>query len=339
MRSANRAVFAVLAVLGVVGCGGATQASVEHPTPISETTSPGPAAARTIVRRLARRSEAAQLQSGELTPEQQAWAAANCLGGMPVLDPTWGYGPIRLVSREGYALGHSTGDRIPLWVCEGISVAQIAGPLERPSSDPFAPDPALEEGERAELADYSGSGFDRGHLAPSADQTVDEELQRQTFYLSNMAPQVGINFNRHIWAQLEGQARVWLRARGGGFIITGPLFWDPAEEDPSTADGFVDYEVIGPGSVSVPTHFYKIVVACEGGRTEDGECEGDMSAIAFVMSNEAHRPPEGQRAPQIFGPYIRSIDWIEERSGLDFLPDLDAGAAHQLESMASALWE
>jgi endonuclease G len=142
----------------------------------------------------------------------------------------------------------------------------------------------------------------------------------------------GAGFNRNIWAQLEGQVRDWLRARGGGFVITGPLFWDPAEEDTATADGFVEYNVIGPGSVSVPTHFFKIVVACSQGRNDAGECVGEMSAIAFVLSNEVHQSGS-------FAPYIRSVDWIEERSGLDFLPELDAAAADQLESAPSALWQ
>jgi DNA/RNA endonuclease G (NUC1) len=74
-------------------------------------------------------------------------------------------------------------------------------------------------------------------MAPAGNQTVDDQRKLETFYLSNMVPQLQVH-NGEIWAALEDQARDWAHARGKAYIITGPMFYDPAEEAPQTADGF-----------------------------------------------------------------------------------------------------
>lgn len=276
------------------------------------------------VRRARRAAQGTALPQYALTPAQTASFATNCPSGTPILEPTWDHGPVRPVARAGYALVHSSVDLIPLFVCEGITVAQISGPLPRPEPEPFRPEPDLPTDARAELADYRNSGYDRGHMAPSADQTVDATLQADTFYLSNMAPQVGVGFNRSRWMHLEDTVRGWLRSRGGGWILTGPLFFDPEEEDPATRDGVIDYFTVGGNAVAVPTHFYKIVVAESAGGTE---------AIAFVYENRAYPNTESIAA------HVVAIDWIEARTGLDFLPDLDAATQVALESAPAGLWQ
>jgi endonuclease G len=107
-------------------------------------------------------------------------------------------------------------------------------------------------------SDRKGSPYDRGHQAPAGDQTKDPKLKAETFYLSNMAPQIPM-FNQRIWGQLEDLARTWATEYGEVWIVTGGMIYDPAEENPATADGWIKYSVIGPDGVAVPTHFYKIV--------------------------------------------------------------------------------
>ncbi|HEU5171624.1 MAG TPA: DNA/RNA non-specific endonuclease [Gemmatimonadales bacterium] len=260
-------------------------------------------------------------EQANFTEAELQLIAKHCPLGRPRLDPDFGHGPTRFVIREGFVLQHSSRDKIPLWVCEGISTAQLVGSLQR--AEAFKPDPRLPAGERSELKDYRGSGYDRGHMAPAADQSVDEELKRETFFLSNMAPQKN-NLNAQVWAALEAKARDWLLARGGGFIITGPIFYDPAEEDPATADGLINFFEIGPGKVAVPTHFYKLVVA----RSDAGELTG----IGFVLE---HRP---YPRPFDFAPLIRTIDWIEQQTGIDFMPDLGAVNEGPMESTVPELW-
>src|SRR5262249_29635414 len=141
-------------------------------------------------------------------------------------------------------------------------------------------------------------------------QKVDEQLRKETFFLSNIAPQVGRNFNQSVWADLEDTVRGWTRKRKETWIITGGMFYDPAEENPSTADGFVNITVIGDDEVEVPTHLFKIVVA--------KNAAGAWESLAFVYENTSYPKDEDPEN------HLQSIDWIEERTGFDFMPDAKA---------------
>jgi len=193
-------------------------------------------------------------------------------------------------------LQHSALDKIPLWVAETVEKAQLEGSLDR--SDKFRPDPLLKAGQRSELADYKSSGYDRGHQAPAGNQTVDAERKDDTFYLSNMAPQMPA-LNQKIWNNLEARTRACTIEAGRTNQITGPIFWDPKEENPATANGLIEFKQIGPGRVAVPTHFFKILLVPDGANTR---------AIAFVMENRDY--PKG---PYDFSKYIQSIDWIIQK--------------------------
>lgn len=257
------------------------------------------------------------------------WIAKNCPLGLPQPNGALDLGPTELIYREGYVLLHSDRDRVPLFVCEGINHEQLHGPGDRSRSS-WRPDPAL-TGARASDADYRGSGYDRGHMAPAMNAKRTQLLMNETHYLSNAVPQVGPGFNRTVWRLLEEKVRGWMRPTPEPddtelFIITGPLFWEPEEDDPTTADG-VTIETIGPGKVAVPTHLFKLVVELTRG--------SPSRAVAFVMENREH---PGTSNP---GAFIRSIRWIEERAGLNFLPelDLDPLTRERVESRDGALFE
>ncbi|HSB13988.1 MAG TPA: DNA/RNA non-specific endonuclease [Bryobacteraceae bacterium] len=257
-----------------------------------------------------------------LSPDDQKRADRNCVFGMPRINPKWDFGPTRFVFRDGYVLQHSSIDKVPLWVCEDVTTQQLTGAAKR--GNKFAPDPLLPPKERAELADYKGSGYDRGHQAPAGNQAQDQRLKDETFFLSNMAPQKP-KLNQQAWRELEDLTRKWTEKRGQTWQITGGMFYDPAEEDEKTADGLIEYTTIGKDNVGVPTHFYKIV-AGKGP-------SGDWEAIAFVMENKAYPRPFH------FEQFIQSIDWIEERTGLDFMPDLDPVEERRLERKPSPMWQ
>jgi DNA/RNA endonuclease G (NUC1) len=173
------------------------------------------------------------------------------------------------------------------------------------------------------LADYKGSGFDRGHMAPAGNQTTNAKLKEETFFLSNMTPQVPA-LNQQIWRELEDKTRQWVEQFGATHQITGVLFYDPKEENPQTADGIIHYSVIGKGQVAVPTHLFKIIIAQSGGQTK---------AIAFVIENRKHSRPFQ------FEQFIKSINWIEERTGLDFMPEMNLQEQRRLERDPSPLWQ
>lgn len=248
----------------------------------------------------------------------------HCFAGCPNLDrDKFDFGRTQIVARGGYVLEESLGDKIPLWVSEFVTKAQISGNKKR--SNKFLPDPLLPKGERAELVDYRGSGFDRGHQAPAGNQTTDAKLKDETFFLSNMAPQVP-SLNQQLWKEIEDMTRDWVELRGEAFEVTGGFFYDPEEEDPATADGAVEFEQIGPNKVAVPTHFYKIIIAKKPGTNQ-------MEALAFVAENVE------QERPFDFESLLQSIDWIEERTGIDFFPELSAAEEARLErNAATTLW-
>ena len=108
----------------------------------------------------------------------------------------------KFLCRKGYLLSHSSENKTPYWVIEHLTVEKAdANAVQRYSK--FQTDPDLEKGKRAELSDYKGSGYDKGHMAPSADMKWDEQAMIECFYLSNMVPQVGKGMNQGIWKDLE----------------------------------------------------------------------------------------------------------------------------------------
>jgi endonuclease G, mitochondrial len=287
----------VLACVGVAGCGGSRSRTVRVAT-FSTLTTP------------------------QAAPDPKL-IAQHCPFGAPRKLASLEHGPTQIVTHEGYVLEHDAASKIALWVCESLDPAFFVAHAVR--RDPFKPDPTLNGKPRAELGDYKGSGFDRGHMTASADRLSTQALNDQTFFLTNMVPQNG-SLNSGFWSRLEGEVR---RFGEDGIVhdakaITGGFFYDPAEEDPATADGLIPFEQIGPGSVAVPTHIFKVVV----GRNAMNQ----LQAIAFVSENK--RPPSGRS----FAQTIVAIDWLEERAGLNFMPDLDPADENALESAPSPMW-
>src|SRR6185503_5680551 len=103
--------------------------------------------------------------------------------------------------------------------------------------------------------------------------------KEETFFLSNMAPQVGA-LNQRAWARLEDLVRSWIMDQKieDARIVTGGFFFDPKEDNAGSATGVIEIKTIGANHVAVPTHFFKIVVARFAGETQ-------RRAIAFVMDN------------------------------------------------------
>lgn len=237
-----------------------------------------------------------------LSPEERSFAARHLRIGKPQA--------IHERAREGYVLGHDARLKVPLWVQYEVTREDLQGTIER--TDDFRPDTSIPYGSRAELGDYEGSGFDRGHLAPAADMVRDERVMRESFLLSNMAPQVGVGFNRQMWRYLEAAVRGWVQQRGTLTVITGSVF--------AADGGRVSFDVVGENEVAVPTGFYKIVVD-----TTDPE---QVEALAFLLPNEAV-------AGSDYGHFLVSIDDVEAVTGLDFLSALPAEVQLAVEADAA----
>lgn len=258
-----------------------------------------------------------------LTEEEVARIKEHCPFGAPRIRDASFFGPLVVVAHVGYVLSHDSQAKIAAWVCESLEPAHAVQNAQR--RDPFAPDPKLTGQPRAEKADYKGSGYDRGHMTPSEDRIFDQTRNDETFFLSNMVPQNG-SMNSGIWRVLEDRVRGWVvdGKLKETKVVSAGFFYDPAEEDPDTADGLVDHFIIGDGAVAVPTHLFKVVVGVDEA--------GERQAIAFSLKNEKRPQPYDLRD------FVVPIRWLERRTGLDFLPDLDAAAQLALEDEKSTFW-
>jgi endonuclease G len=197
----------------------------------------------------------------------------------------------------------------PHWVVEHITPASLATRDGDRKHSTFLEDDAVPEKFRAKLKDYFRSGYDRGHQVPAADCKWSQTAMDETFYLTNMCPQVGDGFNRDYWAHFEDFCRRLTVTYPSVRIVTGPLYLP--KRDPTDNKWYVKYEVIGnPPNVAVPTHFYKVIFA------EDGTVGGKVAIGAFVLPN-APIPNEKPLAD-----FEVAVEAVERASGLEFATKL-----------------
>jgi len=210
-----------------------------------------------------------------------------------------------IVRHTYYTLSYSEDHEQAEWVAYELTRDRLdKNWVERASS--FRPDPGVRT-ESATPNDYRGSGYDRGHLVPAADMAFNDLAMSETFFMSNMSPQVR-GFNAGVWRELEECTRDWARQFEKLYIVTGPILSRRAIGQ------------IGFSKVTVPAGFYKVLLAPEQHR-----------AIAFVVPNEVSTKPLME--------YAGAIDQVEELTGIDFFPKLLTGLDEELEgSVDKAAW-
>jgi endonuclease G len=222
----------------------------------------------------------------------------------------------RPLCRLGYVLSYNAHQRVPDWVVEVLTVDRLDGPAKRKNN--FHVDDDLEESEQSKLTDYAGTHLDRGHMAPAEDMSWDQDAMDQSFLLSNMAPQVGIGFNQHMWAYLEAHVRGLVPGRDPLVVITGPVCGDSGEA--ISGGKKIKRQGDDDTGVVIPAKFYKIVYDPRRKR-----------AIAYLLPNEA---TPGKNYDQ----FIVSIDEIEEKTGIEFLPKLAKKTRDKIEKTVSLPW-
>ena len=107
----------------------------------------------------------------------------------------------QIIKHQYFTLSYSEPHEQAEWVYYKLTPQLINGTQSR--TDNFRTDPMVTSGS-AQLNDYKGSGFDRGHLCPAADMKINRDAMSETFYMSNMSPQHP-SFNRGIWKKLKQQ--------------------------------------------------------------------------------------------------------------------------------------
>lgn len=160
---------------------------------------------------------------------------------------------LRELCFSSFAVLHNGQAKTPVLVAQRLNRQMLAQGKGIKRTDRFYPEARLPAGERAELVDYQGSSYDRGHMAPAGDMHTLEAMA-QSFSLANMVPQNSTH-NRGAWSKIENDTRKYvMRAKGDVFVFTGPVYDAKSE-------------IVGAGRIAVPTYIYKLVFDATTGRS------------------------------------------------------------------------
>ena len=203
-----------------------------------------------------------------------------------------------IIEHFAYTLNYSEKHEQATWVAYTLTSLHAMGNIDR--TDDFRPDVKVNTGS-ASLSDYEGTGYDRGHLAPAGDMKWSYEAMSESFYMSNMSPQVP-GFNRGVWMKLESTVRNWAIDNGEINIVTGPVLTE-------------EYRTIGSNQVSIPKYYYKVILYYS---------ELEIKGIGFILPNQKSSKP--------LESYAVTIDEVEYRTGIDFYPSLPDKIELQIES-------
>lgn len=132
----------------------------------------------------------------------------------------------QIICRSGYQLAYNYDTKTPSWVMEHIRGDSVQSVYKR--VDSFTTDPLVPDTNEANLNDYKNSGYARGHMAPAGDFRDPIEI-RESFFLTNMVPQIQRCNNSGIWSDLERTVRNWAVKYGEVYVVTGPIY-DPNED-------------------------------------------------------------------------------------------------------------
>lgn len=212
----------------------------------------------------------------------------------------------QIVKHTGYVLQYSEPDEQPRWVMYLLTRNRLRDcHIKRKNN--FKEDPEVNTGSALPM-DYSKSGYDKGHLCPAADMEWSENTMEESFYMSNMSPQVP-SFNRGIWKELEEKVRDWALNNDSLVIITGPVLQG-------------NLQSIGrKNKVSVPLFYYKVIADVS---------IPDFKIIAFIMRNE-------NSGESIFD-FAVPADSVERLTGIDFFPDIP-GVEELEKKVDLSLWK
>lgn len=207
---------------------------------------------------------------------------------------------------EGFRVSFNAANRTPDWVAWELLGTETEGPV--PRARKFWQDTAIDG--CPETADYTRSGYDRGHLCPAADQKWSPQAMEDCFSLANVAPQAHA-LNAGAWKTLEDKERSWARRDSALIIVAGPIY------SPS------DTIRIGDNRVRVPGAFFKVIAA---------PWLAEPCGIAFIYPNMS--------APGNMQNYSMTIREAERLTGLDFLSEFPKELQDKIETTASfRIWD
>lgn len=199
---------------------------------------------------------------------------------------------------RNYSFGWSQKDRVALWVAYPLCKFYTNGSAGRTNA--WALDPLLGEDSAAPFGGYAGS-YARGHQIPSADRQCCYDANAQTFYGTNMTPQLN-DHNEGIWADLEGKVRGWADTSDTTYVVTGVTVSASSKKE---RDSYGN-------SVTIPDAYFKAVLKYNKASTF-----APWAAAAFYLEHRAY-------SGSITKSHSMSIDELEEITGIDFFVNLPA---------------
>lgn len=211
----------------------------------------------------------------------------------------------QLLRHTGYTVSYSAAWGEPYWSAWVLTAGRTQGTTKRDNYG-FAPDPLLPESEAVVTQDYSGSGYDRGHMCPAGDNKWNARAMEECFYLTNICPQVP-NLNRGDWKELEDACRDWARAGYTLYIACGPLFTSASPK-----------RIGKQHKIAVPDGFFKVILRRKGNRQQ---------ALGFLYKNGKQNMPMSAHAT--------SVDEVESLTGFDFFSLLPDAEEKKLEASRS----
>jgi endonuclease G, mitochondrial len=203
----------------------------------------------------------------------------------------------QIYKHTNYSLSYSEADEQAEWVYYELTAEMVRG--KQPRTDDYRPDSTITT-VSAQLEDYRGSGYDRGHLCPAGDMKLNHVSMSESFYLSNCSPQ-DRDFNAGIWNDLENKVRSWAINSGSLYVVTAGILTSNKGK-------------IGSNEVTIPKCFYKVLYDPRG--------QGKM--IAFILANENSTKPLQE--------FVVTVDSLESLTGIDFFPALPDSLENRLES-------
>ena len=234
-----------------------------------------------------------------------------------------------------YALEWDNTKRHANWVAFTFDTTTSADNVKR--TDAWSVDPKLPAEMQVQESDHKNDGFDKGHLCASEDRVYLKEANEQTFYYSNMSPQLN-DFNGGFWGKLEARVQTWGRSTADGvydkvYVTKGGTLNKLLKNfkgttvnggTPTTdANGFTIH------GLACPEYYFIAVLS---------QKDDVFHAIAFLVPHKEGmtRNPSSDELKE----YVVSVDKLEEETGIDFfcnLPDVlenEVEAAYNLNDWA-----
>lgn len=206
------------------------------------------------------------------------------------------------LQRYAYRVWYDETLRIPLAVSWYLTGNHVTGSFKRKGMA-FHPDQDV-KGDPVTTFDYMQSGYSRGHMCPSGDNKWNQRAQEESFLMTNICPQTH-TLNGGDWNDLEMLCRTWAKRYDRIYIVCGPVL---------RGDKHKTIGRVRNRRVTVPESFYKVVL-----RTGK-----NPAAIAFIYENDDSSQPMSQA--------VRSVDEIEQLTGMDFFSVLDDDVENRIEA-------